>query len=181
MKLRTMFPLFAVVLGMVVLAMPQAASAESGPGPFVDLVCPVGASLSASPGASLLPSHQTLGATLELGSAFSLATPCTSLTGNPQYTGGTLTLVGSGDMGCLGGSARGTAMVTWDNGDISTGTWSVELPIFLLPIITFAVTGGPLTGSHPLGLGLPTGFTGDCVTSPLTHLGGVGVGLLVGL
>jgi len=180
MPIRKVLPLFAgftLLLGTVVLGIPQAASAQ----PLSDLTCVAAANATVEPGVTLLPSPQNISVVLTLGSYLSPTTPCTSLTGNPPYTGAIFDMVGSGNLGCLLGSAGGTATITWNNGDTSTATWSLNLPIFLLPIMSITITGGPLTGATPFGLGVPTGFSGNCITSPLTNLGGLGIGLLVGL
>jgi hypothetical protein len=176
MALRKALPVLAAVVAMVVPLLAQSAAAQ----PAVVLACPASFSVDIAPGAMLLPSAQEITVTSKLGSDLSPASPCTSVTGNPPVTGGTIALVGSGTIGCLGGSASGTATVTWNDGEVSTGTWSINLPIFLLPIVTAKITGGPFArGAEPLAFGIPTGFTGNCLTSPLVHFGGIAEGAII--
>jgi hypothetical protein len=176
MALRKVLPVLAVVVALVVPLLAQSAAAQ----PAVILACPASFSVDIAPGAMLLPSAQEITVTSKLGSDLSPASPCTSVTGNPPVTGGTLALVGSGTIGCLGGSARGTVTVAWNDGKVSTGTWSINLPIFLLPIVSTKITGGPFAmGAEPFALGIPTGFTGNCITSPLVHFGGIAAGATI--
>lgn len=168
-----LLPLVVAVLALAVLVLPQTASAQQ----LVDLTCTGGGTGRADPGVRLLPSPQHITAELKAGSSFSPGTPCTSLTGTP-YQGMTIDMEGAGELGCLGGKVTGTANVTWDNGDRSTAAWSLNLPIFLIPIFDFRVTQGALKGARLFAFGVPTGFTGNCALNPLTHLGGIGVGLV---
>ena len=170
--LRRVLPL-TLAVGLGALTMPQAASAQQ----FVDLTCIGAGSGSAVPGVTLTPAPQHITAVLKVGSALSPATPCTSLTGIP-YAGVTFEMEGSGVLGCLSGSLAGTAKLTWDNGDTANAGWSLNLPLFVLPIYEFHITDGPLAGTRVTGIGVPTGFAGNCVTHPLVRLGGAGIGLM---
>lgn len=155
------------------LALPTLGTAAPASALMADLTCPVTVTVAINPGLSLLPQPQTATAVFRLGTQVSSATPCTSLTGVP-YHGAIGSATGSGSMGCVGGTASGTATATWDNGDTSTGTWSITA-VPPVPAANATLTAGGLTGSTVLALGVPTGFTGNCLLAPLTSLSGVGI------
>ncbi len=174
MRVRRALPFLVAALGMALLAMPRVAVAQQP----ADLTCVGAGSGRIDPGITLQTTPQHITVELKAGSLVSPATPCTSLTGVP-YAGATFLLDGTGNLGCLSGRVTGTAVVTWDTGEVSTGTWSLNLPIFLLSIFQFRIIDGPLEGAQALLLGAPTGLAGNCITHPLTRLGGVGLGLLL--
>ena len=174
MNFRKVVPLLTICSVLVVVGGARVASAQ----PFADLVCAGGGLGRLDPGATLTASPQHLTAEIRAGTAASPLTPCSSVTGVP-YTGATFVLDGTGNLGCLSGKVSGTAVVTWDNGEVSTANWSLNLPLFVLPIFDFRFIAGPLAGARASLLGAPTGFGGNCVSHPLTRLGGVGVGLIL--
>jgi hypothetical protein len=170
MKRRALHVL-AMTLVASLLAGAQAASAAP-----VDLICPSAATLHFTPGVGLGSQPVQITGSETLGTALSPATPCSSVLTGVPYTGGTGQFSGSGTFGCLAigltgltGGASGTVLVTWNNGDTSTISWSLTLA-GAAPIVSASVTAGALRGSSVVVVPLPTGFTGNCLLTPVVSI-----------
>ncbi len=142
----------------------------------VDLICPSAATLNFSPGVGLLAQPVQITGTHALGTGLSPATPCSSVLTGVPYTGALGQFSGSGTFGCLAigltgltGGASGTIAVTWNNGDTSTISWSLTVA-GAAPVVTASVTAGALQGSSVVVVPAPTGFTGNCVLTPVTSI-----------
>lgn len=177
------------VLCVALAALPMLGAADVASAAPVDLTCPATATIHFSPGVGLIPTTVTVTGTVALGTSASPFIACSSpLTGTP-YTGGTGTATGTGTIGCvtvglggLVGSITATVLVTWDNGDTSTMVATVAAAPGPLPILTGTVTGGAMQGAT--GVGAPllvTGFTGNCVLTPVTSFSLIGVAQFVKL
>lgn len=163
-------------LGLIVVATAGAAAGSASAAP-VDLVCPFAGTITAAPGASLLPQAQQIGGTVALGTSVSPLTPCSSVLTGVPYTGGVATVSGAGNFGCLPlgiASVAATLQLTWNNGDTSQISASVTV-VGPVPVVMANVTGGALQGSTLAFAPVPTGLTGNCVLAPGTALSFAGL------
>ncbi len=165
----------------MIFALPVVGSGAIASATPVDLVCPLAATINFSPGLTLLSKPVQISGTASAGTAVSSATPCSSVLTGVPYTGATGSVAGTGTLGCtllgpggLAGNASGTLPITWNNGDTSTITWSATL-VAVIPTVTASVTSGALAGSTLVVAPLPTGLTGNCLTSPITSLSFAGL------
>lgn len=163
------------LLLLAVVAVPQQASGQPTTG--ADLECPDAATLHFEPGLTSTPQRQTISGILQVGTALSPSTPCTSATGIP-YQGATGKIEGTGVLGCTAApgvmEAHGTVDVVWDNGDKSVVSWET-VTYGAVPTVRAKFVEGPLKGSEVIQEAVPTGVTGNCgATRPLTDGGFTG-------
>ncbi len=180
---RLSLPVLAMMLvASLVLGAPQSAVAAP-----VDLTCPSAATLQFTPGVGLGSQPVQISGSHALGTAVSPLTPCSSVLTGVPYTGGTGQFSGSGNFGCLAigltgltGGASGTILVTWNNGDTSTISWSLTVA-GAAPIVSASVTEGALQGSSVVVVPVPTGFSGNCLLTPVTSISFAAVTVFVQL
>ncbi len=170
---------FIRALMATLMTLPIVGAASPASAAPVDLLCPGTLRIDFTPGLSLAPSPQQI-----TGQAF--AGTCSSVLSGTKYTGGSGSISGSGNVGCLSvggvtGTAQGTVAFTWNNGDTSTFAWRAVLgaPI---PLVTGSITSGALKGTNIAALAvIPTALTGNCAVTPLTSISVAGVALFVHL
>jgi hypothetical protein len=184
-RLRVVLTTFVTIVAGTVIVAP-AARADT-----TILTCPMAASVTLSPGISLVnPLPQIVGGSATFGTGLLAATPCTSPTGQP-FVGGTGEISGTARLTCLPsplsllGTASGTIAVTWANAanhvaGHSTISWSLTVSGPLL-VFTANISSGDMSGSTvqmPLAV---TGFTGLCdlLGAPVTGVSFAGLAIVL--
>lgn len=166
------------LLSVAILALPTLGAANPASAQTLDLICPGATTLNFNPGLTLIPQTQTITGEVHVGTSLTPATPCSSLTGAP-YRGGIGTVSGTGTLGCVGGTASGTATISWNNGDSSTIAWRFTT-IPPVPVLSATAVDGLLQGAFVLITGIPTALTGMCLV-PVTSVTGAGIGAFIRL
>jgi hypothetical protein len=152
-------------------------AASAGPQP-VDLTCVGKLTATFSPGVTLASVNQTVTVEIKAGSDFQDGLACTSANAN-AYQGVTATVTLTGKVSCIVGSFLGDGTLVWDNGDVSAVSVRAT-SIGAVPLIDARITSGALIGSRAVVLGVPTAFSGLCIT-PVTRISYMGAGIVLKL
>jgi hypothetical protein len=164
--------IFRAALATIVAALTL--SAQPAAAAPVDLTCPFATTIGFTPGVSLIPKPIGMSGPIAVGTSAIPLIPCSSLTGAP-YTSAVGSITGSGTVACvtlgngLVGTVSGTMNLTWNNGETSTISFTLT-SVGPVPVVTGTVTGGALQGFSMAVVAGPTGFTGNCVLTPVTSL-----------
>ncbi len=171
----------------VCIAFGVACSATTASAAPVDLLCPITATVTSTPGVGLIAHNVQLSGTATAGTPGSPVACSSFLSGTP-YAGGSGPITGSGQLSCIGlgvtgltGHVAGTIPITWNDGDHSTISWSLTATALAAPILQLTVTGGELQGASGVMVPVPTGINGNCLLSPIKTLSLTGVILLAQL
>ncbi len=152
-------------------------AASAGPQP-VDLTCVGNLAATFSPGVTLASVDQTVTVVLKGGSDFQSGLACTSANAI-AYQGVTAIVNLTGKVSCIVGNLVGNGTLAWENGDVSTVSVRATT-IGAVPLIDARITSGALIGSRVVVVGVPTAFSGLCIT-PVTRISYVGAGAFLKL
>ena len=146
----------------------------------VDLVCPFAATAHFAPGVTLSPQTVSITGVNSVGTSLSALTPCSSVLAGLPYLGGAGQISASGTLACiilgagLTPTVSGTLVIPWNNGEMSTISYSI-LSVGPVPVFIASVTSGAMQGATVTVTPAPTGLTGNCLLSPVTSLSFAGV------